>query len=477
MGRKETINKKTGIFSKILEATLYLIIINISYLLPMILDLRDKYVEDNFISYKESWIYLTVVALLIMLFNKMFHTLKLSKTENIFIVCVSTIMCAFTTTTIAFFTRGLALPRSIIVIGFFIQTILFIIIKILMKVVYDKRKKEKNVAVFCPLNMEVEVVQKLFGGNDNQKEKLIFISELKSFNVKQLKGINKVYIYDIHSSSVLEKVMHNCILEGIQICILPKSYELSMKNASFYLKSDVPLVKINQVGLSVEYRFIKRIVDIVFSLIGIIIFLPIIFIVAIIIYLFDGKQVIYKQKRVTINNKEFTLYKFRTMVIDAEKNTGAVWSSENDSRVTKVGLFLRKYWLDELPQLINILKGDMSLVGPRPERPELIREFIKEHPDFKFRTIVKAGLTGYAQVMAKYDTTPEYKLKFDLFYILNANLLFDINIIIMTLRKIVLKLLKNEEKWKVYDEILESWNLESREVKGSNIFYYYNFNS
>ncbi len=474
MGRTEFITKKTGVFSKIIEALIYLIIINLSYLLPMYIDITEKYTKQNFLAYKGSWIYLTIISLLIMLFNKMFHTLKLSKTENVFIVFTSTTMCALATTTVAFFARSLALPRSIIVIGFGIQTIMFILIKITMKVFYNKTKKEKNVAVFCPLNMAEEVVEKLFGGHDNENEKLIFISELEKFDMNNLDNINKIYIYDIHSSDVIEKIIHNCILKGIQICVLPKSYELSMKNASFYLKSDVPLIKINQVGLSIEYRIIKRSVDIIFSVIGILIFSPIMIIIAICIFLFDDKQVIYKQKRVTVNNKIFNVYKFRTMIVDAEKNTGAVWSSDNDNRVTKVGKILRKYWLDELPQLFNILKGDMSIVGPRPERPELIREFVKSYPDFKFRTIVKGGLTGYAQVMAKYDTTPEYKLKFDLFYILNANLLFDINIIIMTLRKILLRLLGHEKKWIRYDEILKEWDIEDIVIKDTIMYYRYN---
>ncbi len=473
MGRTKEITIKTGIFSKIIEAILYICIINLSYLVPMFLDVNDKYTKANLEAYNLSWIYICIGALVIMLFNKMFQTLKLSKTENIFIILTTTLMNAFSVTVIVFFNRSLALPRSIVLIGFIIQTILFVLIKFISKIIYDKTKKEKNVAIFCSLNLMEEVVEKLFGSATNIKEKLVFVAEYEKFDIKKLHNIQKIYIHDINNSNGLDEIIHNCILEGIQICVIPKSYELTMKNANFYLKTDVPLLRINQVGLSIEYRVIKRIMDIVLSLIAIVLLSPLMIFTALFIYFKDGKNVIYKQNRVTVNNKIFTVYKFRTMVLNAEQNTGAVWSSENDPRITKVGAFLRKYWLDELPQFFNILKGDMSFVGPRPERPELVEKFTEDLPDFKFRTIVKSGLTGYAQVMAKYDTTPEYKLKFDLFYILNTNLFFDVNIIIMTVRKIFLRLLKQEKKWYRFNELLEQWSVYDIKKKNNILYFKY----
>ncbi len=167
------------------------------------------------------------------------------------------------------------------------------------------------------------------------------------------------------------------------------------------------------------------------------------------------------------------MYKFRTMIIDAEKETGAVWSTLDDPRITKLGSFLRKFWLDELPQFFNVLKGDMSFVGPRPERPELVVEFIKKYPDFKYRTMTKCGLTGYAQVMARYETTPENKLKFDLFYILNANLILDFNIIILTIRKIFLRLVNHEYSFRLYDEIIESWDISEIKNEDDKVYFFY----
>ena len=154
---------------------------------------------------------------------------------------------------------------------------------------------------------------------------------------------------------------------------------------------------------------------------------------AVAVKLCDGGKVFYKQKRLTIDGKEFYVYKFRSMIADAEKN-GILLSSGNDDRITPVGKILRKFRIDELPQLLNILKGDMSVVGPRPERPELTRLYRQQMPEFEFRLKVKAGLTGYAQVTGVYDTSPYDKLKMDLMYIENYSFRMDLQIILMTIK-------------------------------------------
>ncbi|MFQ9437291.1 MAG: sugar transferase [Ruminococcus callidus] len=165
---------------------------------------------------------------------------------------------------------------------------------------------------------------------------------------------------------------------------------------------------------------------------------------AIAIKLDDGGPVLFKQKRLTYHGKEFYVYKFRSMVVNAEK-AGPQLAKENDSRITRVGRILRKCRLDELPQLINILRGDMSVVGPRPERPELAEEYEKTMPEFEFRLQVKAGLTGYAQVTGLYDTLPYDKLKMDLMYIENYSIFLDLRIILMTLKTALFPGETNEE--------------------------------
>ena len=161
--------------------------------------------------------------------------------------------------------------------------------------------------------------------------------------------------------------------------------------------------------------------------------LPLLLVTALLIRIQDGGKAIYSQERLTKRNKKFSIYKFRTMIENAEEGTGAVLASADDKRITKLGKFLRMTRIDEIPQLLNVLKGDMSLVGPRPERPDLVSEIIKDTPEFSYRTIVKAGLTGLAQIKGRYNTDFRNKLLFDLYYVNNFSLLLDLKIMFNTI--------------------------------------------
>lgn len=180
------------------------------------------------------------------------------------------------------------------------------------------------------------------------------------------------------------------------------------------------------------YEIYKRILDIISSLLGLVIGLPIMVIIAILIKIEDRGPIFYTQERLGKNEKKFLVYKMRSMRVDAEKHGGAQWAQKDDPRVTKIGKFIRKTRIDEIPQLFNILKGDMSLIGPRPERPELTYEFDKEIPGFIERLYIKPGLTGLAQVNGGYDISPKDKLKWDMIYIKNRSILLDISIILKT---------------------------------------------
>lgn len=181
------------------------------------------------------------------------------------------------------------------------------------------------------------------------------------------------------------------------------------------------------------YEILKRILDIISSLLGLIVAIPIILVIAIIIKIEDNGPVFYSQQRLGKDEKNFFVYKLRSMRVDAEKYGGVQWAQKDDPRITKIGKFIRKTRIDEIPQLFNILKGDMSLIGPRPERPELTYKFNKEIPGFIDRLVIKPGLTGLAQVNGGYDIGPEEKLKWDIIYIKNRNIFLDISIIFKTI--------------------------------------------
>lgn len=180
----------------------------------------------------------------------------------------------------------------------------------------------------------------------------------------------------------------------------------------------------------------QRVLDIIISLIGLIIGIPLMIIFGIFIKIEDKGPITYKQERLGKNGKVFYIYKLRSMRTDAEK-FGAKWADKDDPRITKVGKFIRKTRIDELPQLFNILKGDMSIIGPRPERPSFTDQFNKDIPGFINRLAVKPGLTGWAQVNGGYEITPEQKLKEDMYYIKNRSVSLDIKILLMTVKVVL----------------------------------------
>lgn len=225
-----------------------------------------------------------------------------------------------------------------------------------------------------------------------------------------------------------------CFDNSRRAYIAPKISDIIIRGADDIRLFDTPLLLCRNYGMDFEQQMVKRVFDIIFSIAALIPAAPFMLISALAVKLYDGGPVLYKQKRLTVNNKEFYVYKFRSMIVDAEKDGKPRLASEEDDRITPVGKILRKFRVDEFPQLFNILRGDMSVVGPRPERPELTEEYKKEMPEFGFRLKVKAGLTGYAQVTGAYDTTPYDKLKMDLMYIENYSIRLDLQIILMTLK-------------------------------------------
>lgn len=254
----------------------------------------------------------------------------------------------------------------------------------------------------------------------------------------ELKNYDAVLLNDV-PTSVRNEILKACFEEEKEVYFTPKISDILVKGTEELNVFDTPLYVSRNVGMSLPQRFIKRFGDILISLIGIIITSPIMLVTAILIKKYDGGPVFYKQTRSTIGGKEFKVMKFRSMITDAEKDGKARLATENDDRITPVGKFIRATRIDELPQFFNILKGDMSLVGPRPERPEINKEYYEELPEFAYRLRVKAGLTGYAQVYGKYNTTSYDKLKLDLIYVERCSILLDIQLILLTLRVVFTK--------------------------------------
>ncbi len=233
---------------------------------------------------------------------------------------------------------------------------------------------------------------------------------------------------------VRNELAKKCIVSNVQCYIMPTVSDVILSGSDFMHTFSVPFIRVKRASPNVEYLIIKRAFDIIVSLVGIIVASPFMLITALAVKLYDGGPVLYKQVRFTKNYKKFNVLKFRSMRTDAEKDGVARLSTANDDRITPIGKLIRKIRFDELPQLFNILKGDMTIVGPRPERPEIAEQYEKEIPSFGLRLQVKAGLTGYAQVYGRYNTEPYDKLKMDLMYINNMSIAMDIKLMFATVK-------------------------------------------
>ena len=223
------------------------------------------------------------------------------------------------------------------------------------------------------------------------------------------------------------------------VILVPTLYEISCSKMYLWQIDDLPTQRVSRMLLTLEQRALKRTLDIVVATLAILILWPVMLITAVIVKLDSPGSAIYSQVRVGRFGKEFKVHKFRSMRQDAEAKTGPVLAGENDPRITKFGHFMRATRLDELPQLFNVLKGEMSIVGPRPERPFFVEQFIKEKPEYAYRHNVKPGITGLAQIAGKYNTTAYDKLVYDLIYIQNVSVIYDLTLMLQTLKVLITK--------------------------------------
>ena len=253
------------------------------------------------------------------------------------------------------------------------------------------------------------------------------------FLFEKIVGFDAVFMCGV-PSDYRNEILKFCIAKDIACFIKPKISDTIIRGGKTIQMMNVPVYRCKRGDTGLIYLAMKRIFDVILSLIAIIISSPFMLVIAAAIKLYDRGDVFYRQTRLTKDGKEFQVIKFRSMIQDAEKDGVARLAKDGDSRITPVGKIIRMLRFDELPQLFNILKGDMSFVGPRPERPEIAKQYEKDMPEFALRLQVKAGLTGYAQVYGKYNTPPYDKVQMDLMYVANQSLVEDLKLMLMTFK-------------------------------------------
>ena len=273
-----------------------------------------------------------------------------------------------------------------------------------------------------------------YGLDDKYKVVLTATADECIANLAMLDGVSTVFMSGIHSHD-RNVILKYCVENNIGTFVIPRIGDTIMSGAYPMHMFHLPMLKVGRYHPQPEYLFIKRLLDIVISAVALVVLSPVFLVTAIAIKATDHGPVFYKQIRLTKDGKEFGILKFRSMRVDAEKDGIARLSSgDHDDRITPVGKVIRACRIDELPQLVNILKGELSIVGPRPERPEIAAQYCEEMPEFSLRLQAKAGLTGYAQIYGKYNTTPYDKLVMDLMYIAHPSIVEDLKIMFATVK-------------------------------------------
>ena len=358
-----------------------------------------------------------------------------------------------------FFYREGSFSRFVAAYFFIVVTFLMIFSHFLVRVILAEVRKrgfnlrhvlivgsgELGQSLAERINQHPEFGLKIVGFLSSHPEKIgIEINGIKIIGlyneipkIIQLFGVDQLYIaLPLNSQDRLEKVLNSLNEETVDVKVVPDLLRFMNLQTGVDELDGLPIINLAESPLYGWNVILKRISDIIFSVILIVILSPLFIILAIIIKLESTGPIIFLQERMGLDGKLFEMLKFRSMKVDAEQITGPVWASKVDNRRTRLGTFLRKTSIDELPQLFNVLIGDMSLVGPRPERPVFVKEFKKSIPKYMLRLKMKAGLTGWAQVSGwRGNTSLDKRIEFDLYYIKNWSLLFDFKIILMTVWK------------------------------------------
>lgn len=427
--------------------------IRLSFELPFTVSLLP---QESWEAVDHFWIVLTVSQVFFLYIFSLYDDISgLSLREIINYTFLSSAIQVFAVTSVFYFTNGI-FPRSVLVLFGGLNFSLLVAWRFYLTTCRSGRKR--NVLLVAEnIDTAREVLGKLFefplddifisgvviSGFEGQGETIadvpilggierieVFIEE---FQVDELMFASQ----KSWKEKLFESLSQVQVEKDLLITVLPSVYEIAIGRLKHVNIHDIPLLELRKSPNEPFQRVLKRSFDIVFSLFVLLGSLPLTVVISFVIKIFSPGPVIYSQERVGRGNRPFQLYKFRTMVADAEKDSGPVMSQLNDPRVTGAGRILRRFRLDEIPQFFNVLKGNMSLVGPRPERPWFVRKFGIETPEYNERHKVKPGITGLAQIRAHYETGAETKLMYDLSYIFNYSFSLDLLIILETIRVVL----------------------------------------
>lgn len=407
-------------------------------------DLQDK--QANYRAFLEIGPLITLAALVLFVGMRLYATTPVDFVDTLKGLVLGVTLLLFVTMALSFWARGFAFPRSVLLLGALFQVGLLALWRVGFWRLDRHLHGERPVMIVAAGEVsgqasgaeELELIKKFLNVPRGWFQlKAIVPWGDQAAVASGLDQVEAVLVAPSVPAAEKARVAELALRHGREVFLVPDLYDILLLNARVGQVDDLPVLEVPSLGLTPGQQWAKRVLDVAVA--GCLLFMatPVAAAVALAVRLTSPGSVLFRQERVGQGGRTFMLLKFRSMVEDAEARSGPVLASANDPRVTRVGRILRATRLDELPQLVNVLKGEMSLVGPRPERPFFVEEFAGSLPDYRYRLLVKPGLTGLAQVMGRYSTSAEDKLRYDLYYIRNYSIFQDLKILLHTARVVV----------------------------------------
>lgn len=423
------------------------IFLNLAVVATFYLRYRGNIPHVNYQAYMDISLITTIIGLVVLYFNNLYdYDRKNTYIDILYGVTRSVLIGTVVMIAFIFYARSFAFPRTVIILSVLVNIAFLSSWRILEKRFLMRELKPLKTLIIGTSSEGVLIKNDIETYSSRLYDIVGYIDDTPENGISVLGGFsslsrviaeNRIDLVIISSEKItltkMIELIFKCDDLSVKVAILPNLYEIVIGRVDIKQIAGIPLLEVNFGSYDKFYSNIKLAFDYTAAFFGLIILSPFFVIVPVLIKLGSRGPAIYTQTRVGMSGREFNIYKFRTMVIDAEVKTGPVISSgAEDDRVTPLGKILRKYHIDEFPQLFNVLKGEMSIVGPRPERPHFVERFCKLLHVYSKRFLVKPGITGLAQVHGRYDSNFEHKLRYDLAYINNMSLLLDIKIIILT---------------------------------------------
>lgn len=419
----------------IITVFLDLLLINLSIVAAFFIRFTGSIPQFNFSAYTSLAFYITLIFAVVYYLHDLYDVERhFDFSGTVARVIQANFLGFLITIALSFLFRIFSFPRLVLFLSFIIASAVVPAGRYFITAAFPLELPEETIVVLGENGLAGRIINEIreraylglrFSGNASVEEVL----------EKGLPPADRYIVTQEVSPEIIKKLIE--LAGEARIQIVPGSYEVFIGRVDFETLADIPLIDVGRSPDSSWAKFGKRMFDAVFSLVFLVLLIPLFALVAVLIKIDSRGPVFYLQERVGLRRKTFRCIKFRTMVADAEKYTGPVLAGENDTRITRVGKWLRKYRIDEFPQLINILKGEMSFVGPRPERPVFVEEFERTVPFYRERFKVRPGATGLAQIYGRYGTDPATKLKYDLIYIYNLSFLLDMLIIFRSISVIL----------------------------------------